>query len=228
MFNFVVDRLIKGRPYPNLAQHPAEPYTQEWREFGQHYPNTVPLELINHCEAHAYPFELVTTGEYIHSKDTRQHWYPIQFGFFSFELDYILLLPPEVRLLLADTAYNLRILFYYHEGDNPERIKARLDYLCIKNNINNPVAAAIGSLVYSYNTYFFEIKTGHITLLTAFTLFPLVLFLFQKTLEKKSVNYALLAGLTGFIVSFYEFRAFYILCLILILYAIIYIFFVML
>ena len=136
MFNFVVDRLIKGRPYPNLAQHPAEPYTQEWREFGQHYPNTVPLELINHCEAHAYPFELVTTGEYIHSKDTRQHWYPIQFGFFSFELDYILLLPPEVRLLLADTAYNLRILFYYHEGDNPERIKARLDYLCIKNNIN--------------------------------------------------------------------------------------------
>ena len=135
MFNFVVDRLIKGRPYPNLAQHPAEPYTPAWREFGQYSPYTVPLELINHCEQHGYPFELVTTGEYIHSKDTRQHWYPIQFGFFSFELDYILLLPPEVRLLLADTAYNLRILFYYHEGDNPERIKHRLDYLCEQNKI---------------------------------------------------------------------------------------------
>ena len=139
MFNFVVDRLIKGRPYPNLALHPAEPYTPAWREFGQHSPYTVPVELINHCEQHAYPFELVTTGEYIHSKDTRQHWYPIQFGFFSFELDYILLLPPEVRLLLADTAYNLRILFYYHEGDNPERIKQRLDYLCVQHGLGTDV-----------------------------------------------------------------------------------------
>ena len=136
MYNFVVDRRVRDRAYPNLALHPAEPYRQSWREFGQHYPYTVPVELINHCELHGYPFELVTTSEYIHSKDTRQHLYPVQFGFFSFEIDYILLLPPEVRLLLADTAYNLRILFYYHEGDDPARIKQRLDSLCIKNNID--------------------------------------------------------------------------------------------
>jgi hypothetical protein len=135
MWRFVADRIICGRAYPNLAQHPAEPYTQQWREFGRWYPYTVPFELINHCEQHAYPFELKTTSEYMHTTDTQRHYYPVQWGFFSFEIDYVALLPPEVRLLLADNTHNLRILFYYHEGDNPLKIKERLDHLCKSNGL---------------------------------------------------------------------------------------------
>ena len=35
--NLVADRVIRGRIYPALARHEAVPYTQGWREFGQHW-----------------------------------------------------------------------------------------------------------------------------------------------------------------------------------------------
>lgn len=99
-------------------------------------------------------------------------------------------------------------------------------YFLIKKNISSVLAAVIGSLVYSYNTYFSIMKTGHLTLLIAYAFIPLVILFFQKTLEKKSISYALLAGLFGFIVSFYEFRAFYIVCFILFFYFLFHIFFI--
>jgi hypothetical protein len=139
MWRFVVDRVVKGRAYPNLARHPAEPYKQAWREFGSHYPNVVPAELINHCEQHAYPYSVTATSEYLHSNTTSLHWYPVQWGFFSFETDYILLLPPEVRHILQNTTHDLRLLFLYHEGDNPARIKQRLDQLCEQNQLSSDV-----------------------------------------------------------------------------------------
>jgi hypothetical protein len=143
MWKFVADRVVRGRAYPNLAQHPAEPYTPAWREFGQHSPYSVPFELITHCETHAYPFELTTTSEYLDSSNTQRHWYPVQWGFFSFDLDYIGLLPPEVKLALQDNTRNLKILFYYHEGDNPRNIKARLDQLCRANGLESDVYALV-------------------------------------------------------------------------------------
>lgn len=139
MWRFVADRIVRGRAYPNLATHPAEPYTQAWREFGQHSPYTVPFELITHCEQHGYPVESKTTGEYVHSTDNVRHWYPVQFGWFDFDTDYLSLLPPEVKQLLRNTTHNLRILFYYHEGDNPRNIKARLDHLCESNGLSRSV-----------------------------------------------------------------------------------------
>jgi len=139
MYRFVVDKIIRNRAYPNLAQHPAEPYTQQWREFSQHSPYTVPFELINHCEQHEYPYSVITTGEYLHSANTLLHYYPVQWGWFSLDIDYVALLPPEVRRVLQDNRYNLRILFYYHEGDDPARIKLRLDALCVKNGLASDV-----------------------------------------------------------------------------------------
>jgi len=139
MWRLVADRIVRGRVYPNLAVHPAEPYTKEWREFGQHWPYTVPPELITHCETHGYPVELKTTAEYMHSDNSELYWYPVQWGWFDFEIDYISLLPSEVKLAVADTQYNLKILFYYHEGDDPLKIKARLDQLCQSNELDSDV-----------------------------------------------------------------------------------------
>jgi hypothetical protein len=149
MFRFVIDRRIRNRAYPNLALHPAEPYTQSWREFGQHYPYTVTSELVNHCEQHGYPFELTTTREYINSNalctnsseivNNALHYYPVEFGWFSHDTDYVSLLPPEVKNILRNNRHDLRILFYYHEGDNPLRIKQRLDQLCEQNGLSASV-----------------------------------------------------------------------------------------
>lgn len=99
-------------------------------------------------------------------------------------------------------------------------------YILIKKNVNNTLAAVIGSLIYSYNTYFSEIKTGQLTLLMAYGLAPLVFLFYQKALEKKEIKYVLLAAIFGFIVSFYEFRIFYILCIVLFLYFIYHVLFV--
>lgn len=135
MWRFVVDRVVRTKPYPNLAQHPAEPYTPAWREFNDHYPYTVPAELINHCEQHGYAYTITATAEYKNSTTSELHWYPVQWGWFSFDIDYVALLPADIKRILRNNTHNLRILFYYHEGDDPANIKLRLDALCANNNI---------------------------------------------------------------------------------------------
>lgn len=123
-FNFVVDRIAKDKMYPNLARWDAEPYTQSWREFGQHYPNVVPLRLQEYCVQHEYPMAYSTC-----SPDSNGiPFYPIALEFFNFDFDYFELMGAE-RLSQVRTG-EIRVLFYYHEGDNPQRIKDRLDYLC--------------------------------------------------------------------------------------------------
>ena len=120
-FNFATDRIIKDKAYPALARHQAEPYTAKWRQFVQHWPNTVPCELHEHCATHRFPYSLnVGSGDY----------YTIGLGFFNFDIDYFSLIPSWV------VEQNITILFYYHEGDNPYRIKTRLDSLCQQHNLN--------------------------------------------------------------------------------------------
>jgi hypothetical protein len=58
-------------------------------------------------------------------------------AFFDFTVDYIELLPAQVLTDL--TARKLKILFYYHEGDDPAKIKVRLDSLCELHELNTNV-----------------------------------------------------------------------------------------
>jgi hypothetical protein len=139
MFDFVVPSYRRNRAYPALQKHAAEPYTQAWREFGQHSPYTVPCELITHCDLHGYPYTITTELELEeiikNNPDNRcDYLYPVQWGWFSFDIDYIKLLPEIVKTAVAQKI--IRILFYYHEGDNPYKIKQRLDRLCDRNAID--------------------------------------------------------------------------------------------
>jgi hypothetical protein len=62
-------------------------------------------------------------------------FYPVGLGFFDFDIDYFELMPDRVK---AELFWNhIRILFYYHEGDNPFKIKQRLDELCAMHNLRN-------------------------------------------------------------------------------------------
>jgi len=129
--NLIADQIIKGRIYPALAQHQAQPYTQAWREFGQHWPNTVPLRLQEYCDHHGVKLNIID----IDSEWPADAFYPVGLGFFDFGIDYFELMPERIRTgLFFD---DVRVLFYYHEGDNPWHIKARLDELCAKHNLRN-------------------------------------------------------------------------------------------
>jgi hypothetical protein len=55
-------------------------------------------------------------------------YYTVGIGFFNFDVDYFALMSEQVRRQLRRE--ELVVLFYYHEGDNPFRIRDRLDELC--------------------------------------------------------------------------------------------------
>jgi len=122
--NLVADKTVKGKIYPALTCHEAWPYTPGWREFGQHWPYTTPLRLQEYCAEHSVPINIFSIEDQLPNNT----YYPICLGFFDFDINYIALLPTEVGEKLKQK--QLRLLFYYHEGDNPQRIKNRLDALC--------------------------------------------------------------------------------------------------
>jgi hypothetical protein len=122
--NLIVDRTVKGRIYPALAQTHS-------RDFDQHYPYTVPLRLQEYCITHGVELNIVG----IDSEWPADAFYPVGLGFFDFDIDYFELMPERIRTgLFFD---DVRVLFYYHEGDNPWHIKTRLDELCTKHNLRD-------------------------------------------------------------------------------------------
>jgi hypothetical protein len=129
-FKFVADRVVQDKAYPALAKWRADPYTPEWRQFVQHWPSTIPCELHEHCGTHSFPYQLKTTKELY----TWHDFYSIGLGFFNFNIDYFELLSSDIVQALQQL--NLRLLFYYHEGDNPYLIKKRLDSLCVHHNLS--------------------------------------------------------------------------------------------
>lgn len=128
-FNFVVDQKVRGKIYPHLATWSAQPYTLEWRQFGNHWPFTTPLRIEEYCELHQVPI-------HTHSIENFPSgcFYPIAIGFFDFAIDWFALLPPAVFAAVA--AQRLKVLFFYHEGDNPYRIKKQLDELCATHQLD--------------------------------------------------------------------------------------------
>jgi hypothetical protein len=124
--NLVVDNILKGKIYPSLAQHQARPYTQAWREFGSHFPYTIPLRLQEYCDQHGVEINTFSINEPLPSNT----FYPVGLSFFDFGIDYFTLLPSAV--FRAVYHGQIRVLFYYHEGDNPARIKQRLDALVLQ------------------------------------------------------------------------------------------------
>ena len=123
VLNLVADQLIKGRCYPALTTHEARPYTQAWREFGSYYPYTIPVRLQEYCDHHGVQTQLYNTQDALPDFA----YYPVGLAFFDFGIDYFELMTPLLRKRLRQ--FELRVLFYYHEGDNPARIKERLDEL---------------------------------------------------------------------------------------------------
>jgi hypothetical protein len=118
----VYDRLSStGIGYPNLARHPAQPHTQAWRQFDQHWPRVVPLRLVLYLDHWNIPYQCCTTHT------AASGWYPIAWSWFDFSIDYFALIPVDTLDKIRQGRF--RILFYYHEGDNPHRIQKRLQDL---------------------------------------------------------------------------------------------------
>lgn len=75
------------------------------------------------------------------------------------------------------------------------------------------LAAAVGAICFTYNTYFVIGRTGHLTLMMAFAFAPFIFLLLIKLHEKITRTNLILLFFINTIVSFYEFRAWYIIAL---------------
>lgn len=115
---------VSGRPMPNgipLEQHHLIEQTDGYR---LDYPRI--LYYLHQCRI---PRQIVETE---HAPVGA--WYPMVLGWFDFSADYIAMVsqPAYDRLRRGQ----MKLVFTYHEGDNPVRIRNRIDQLCRDHGID--------------------------------------------------------------------------------------------
>ena len=109
--------------YPNLAQPGLQGH-----EFDNQWPRTVPLRLL----VYFAQYGIVSNSFTVHDAPIGS-WYPVALAWHDFNCDYISLMSSAVLFRVRN--HEIRILFYYHEGDNPAEIKKRIDALCLNHNL---------------------------------------------------------------------------------------------
>ena len=140
--------------YPNLAQMGLQGH-----EFDDQWPRTVPLRLLVYFDragiiSKSFTVEDAPLGS----------WYPVALAWHDFDCDYISLMSAELLQRIRNS--EIRILFYYHEGDNPIKIKQRIDALCVNHSLPhdcylfasaNTAAADLENFIYfPDHEYFFQ------------------------------------------------------------------------
>jgi len=127
MLNLVYDRCEAGQPYPNLA--PLIAADNDYHGLGDEYPYIARVRLSYYARDHGLPVNI----SYIDQPIPDYAFYPVGIAWFDFGLDYFALMSDQVKNYLREA--KLRVLFYYHEGDNPFHQKARLEQLCRNHNL---------------------------------------------------------------------------------------------
>ena len=150
IFNFVYDRFIDdASPYPNLA--PLTDISQGTEQLELEWPRIIPVRLLDYCDQHQYPYQLHT----VDSVYPATAWYPVGIGWFDYSIDYFGLMTDQVLDRLR--ARQLRVLFYYHEGDDPTGESLRLNALCDLHSVphdcyrfvsGNTAADSVDNFVY--------------------------------------------------------------------------------
>ena len=119
--SFCYDRLqVDGTGYANLAKSGLK-----WQEWDFHWPKTIKIRLLKFFKNNNYSYKEVSIDD-----AKSGSWYPIGISWFDFDCDYLGLIPAKTLNKIKNG--DIKILFYYHEGDNPYRIKERLEFLCKK------------------------------------------------------------------------------------------------
>jgi len=109
--------------YPNLAKPDLGP-----DQFDVTWPRVLPLRLLMYLQQFGFQFRAHTVNS-----APRGAWYPVALAWHDFDCDYFDLISSAAKHRARDA--HIRFLFYYHEGDNPGRIKQRFDALCDQHGL---------------------------------------------------------------------------------------------
>jgi hypothetical protein len=119
IINYCFDSLSNPElGYPNLAKLNLSP-----DEFDDTWPRVVPVRLFGY-----FPSISMQHRSWLVDRAPPGSWYPIGLAWHDFDCDYFDLLKQNTKHRVRDG--EIKLLFYYHEGDNPYRIKERFDHLC--------------------------------------------------------------------------------------------------
>lgn len=139
MLHLTFDNLTRaGHGRPNLAVWQAEPYTEQWRQYDLHWPYTVPLRLELFLKEFGLPFHCHRISD-----APAGSWYPIGISWWNFDMDYVDLVSQPAKQLLRQK--KIKLLFYYHEGDNPARIRHKITSDLITHGIAPDAAVLISA-----------------------------------------------------------------------------------
>lgn len=125
---FCFDKQINNIAYPNLATHEAKPYTQKWREFSTNSPFSEPFVFLEYLNDHKINYSITTVDE-----ADNNTFYPIALNYFDFSIEWFALMSNKLISKIKDK--NIKILFYYKEGDNPYTIDQHISQQCIESDI---------------------------------------------------------------------------------------------
>lgn len=169
-------------------------------------------------------FEILTSGDWYplyqetikHNFLTENIWSSSGFGEFNVVLSFFFVYKVLIYILgFLEFKFILRLLFIA-----PTVFVGFFSFLLLAKKMlgSNLASSLIAATIFSFNTYYLILQTGHLTLATAFAWSPLAIYLFINNLTNKKLITAVIAGLVCFIVSAYEARAFYIVAWVLFLY----------
>jgi len=129
MVKFYIEKVVDGEYYPNLAKSGVKPFTNEWGQFSTITPYSEPLLLVEHLKRYDIDFKVISSV----TKADNDTFYPIALSFFDFNINWFELMSD--KLISALKNKNIKILFYYSEGDNPYTIDNHLSEQCVKHSI---------------------------------------------------------------------------------------------
>ena len=154
--NFCYDDL---GPNPDLGHPNLTPPGISTHTLDSAWPFSVPLRLLVYLQRAGLSFR-----SWLVDQAPMGSWYPVALSWHDHSIDYFNLMPDKVVDLVR--CKKIKILFYYHEGDNPAVIKSLLDdhvrthrlpddcYLFVSANT---AADALENFVYfSDHEYFFQ------------------------------------------------------------------------
>ncbi len=96
-------------------------------------------------------------------------------------------------------------------------------FYLFKNVLKSNIGAAVGSLLFTYNSYFMvSLNYGFFYIIISQILAPLFLLSLIKTMENKKFYHAIITGIVGFLITAYDFRTFYIVGFVSLLYVLLY------
>ena len=120
---------------------------------GRAMPNGIPVEqhhLIESMDGHRLDYPRILY--YLHQcRIPRQMveteyapvgaWYPVVLGWFDFSTDYFTAISPTAYKRIQQK--QMRLVFTYHEGDNPARMRDRINQLCADHSIDPDMVCII-------------------------------------------------------------------------------------